>query len=418
MEVIIHRKIDVLDKIYPEWNQLKDEFHEITVFQDIRWIKSWWDYKKKKEHISPYILEIRFENKTIGIIPLYRSLVKFASLQFSVLKPIGSLLSDYLVPILSKKYAPKKILTKAFEKLHEDKDSWDFIEWGDIPENSIFDRMLRNQLVKDNFIFDRNRTFICPFLIINKDVTQVIGTFDKKLVKEIRKKTRQLKECGDLIYHKVTNKQDIQPILNKFFEFHCERYKNTNNPSRFRVEEERMYTIQTAEGLYKSNLLHLSYLRLNNEIISVEFAMEDGKNIYLYLTAFNMKYRRYSPGNILLYMLVDEACKQDYKIVDFTRGDESYKQQWGTLDKYNVQYVFYNNTIKSILYRIINSTYNSDDFNKEPILKQLLTKLTIRGCTSILSVIDRLRYKNVPNWKATFPLLFEDSVISCFIKTF
>lgn len=403
MEVIIHRKIDVLDKIYPEWNQLKDEFHEITVFQDIRWIKSWWDYKKKKEHISPYILEIRFENKTIGIIPLYRSLVKFASLQFSVLKPIGSLLSDYLVPILSKKYAPKKILTKAFEKLHEDKDSWDFIEWGDIPENSIFDRMLRNQLVKDNFIFDRNRTFICPFLIINKDVTQVIGTFDKKLVKEIRKKTRQLKECGDLIYHKVTNKQDIQPILNKFFEFHCERYKNTNNPSRFRVEEERMYTIQTAEGLYKSNLLHLSYLRLNNEIISVEFAMEDGKNIYLYLTAFNMKYRRYSPGNILLYMLVDEACKQDYKIVDFTRGDESYKQQWGTLDKYNVQYVFYNNTIKSILYRIINSTYNSDDFNKEPILKQLLTKLTIRGCTSILSVIDRLRYKNVPNWKATFP---------------
>src|SRR5690606_25215466 len=121
LEVIIHRKIDILDKIYPEWNQLKEEFHEITVFQDIRWIKSWWHYKEKKKDISPYILEIRKENKTIVIFPLYCSLVKFASLQFQVLKPIGSVLSDYSIPILSKKYPPQKLLTKAFEKLHEDK---------------------------------------------------------------------------------------------------------------------------------------------------------------------------------------------------------------------------------------------------------------------------------------------------------
>ena len=84
--------------------------------------------------------------------------------------------------------------------------------------------------------------------------------------------------------------------------------------------------------------------------------MSDGKRIYWYLHSINPKYGKYSPGNLLIYNLILEACREGYEIVDFLRGDEDYKYKWGTIDKFNVQYIFFNRSIKS---RIIKSIYQT-----------------------------------------------------------
>ena len=36
-----------------------------------------------------------------------------------------------------------------------------------------------------------------------------------------------------------------------------------------------------------------------------------------------------------MYNLILEAYREGYEIVDFLRGDEEYKQKWGTIDKFN-----------------------------------------------------------------------------------
>ena len=90
MEVIIHKKVDSFNKIFPEWRLLKEEFHETTIFQDINWIKSWWNYKSSQDDITPYIIEVRKGDKTIGIVPLYTTITNYMGMGFRVLKPIGS----------------------------------------------------------------------------------------------------------------------------------------------------------------------------------------------------------------------------------------------------------------------------------------------------------------------------------------
>ncbi|MBS4224754.1 GNAT family N-acetyltransferase [Lederbergia citrea] len=382
MEVIIHQQIDSLEKILPKWAKLKEGFREITTFQDINWIKGWWDYKSKQRNITPYIIEIRKRNnnETIGIIPLYYSHVKVAGLSFCILKPMGSELSDYLIPILSKEYSAEKILSEALDKIYEGKSNWDCIIWGDIPENSFFDSFLNTHLSEEYAMIERKRADVCPFLILNKDVEEVILKFDKKLVKEVLSKERKLKRDGSLNYCKVVTADEIEPIMNKLFELHCERWEKTNTPSRFRLKEEREHALLAAKNLFNSNLLHLSYLIHNDEIVAVECAKTDGKKIYLYLTAFNIKFKRYSVGNLLLYNLILEACKEGYEIVDFTRGNESYKQQWGTIDKYNVNYVFFNLTLKSVLFKSIHRIYHSKHFNlymQKFVANRLLAKSAV-----------------------------------------
>ena len=98
--------------------------------------------------MSPYIIEIKEGDKTIGIIPLYCSIISLNSR----IKAHGSELSDYLLPGLSKKYSPDVLLRLAFRKIYEDKSSWDYIDWGDLPEESFLAHFLNSQLKRSGLI--------------------------------------------------------------------------------------------------------------------------------------------------------------------------------------------------------------------------------------------------------------------------
>ena len=373
MNVVIHKQIDAFEKIVPDWETLKDGFHEITVFQDINWIKSWWVYKGKQSKVIPYIVEIKEGDETIGIIPLYIT----NKLIFRVLKPIGSDFSDYCLPILSKKYPPNQLLSLALEAVYKDKLSWDYIEWRDVPKDSFFAQFLNNQPLKKSTFISKKEGAVCPYLTLNGDFESLKSKFSQKFLKGILYNERKLKREGELKYNRVMTEQEIEPIMNKFFELHCERWGNTDTPSRFRNKEERDNTMLAAKNLFKSNLLYLAYMSHNNEIVVVHFGMSDGKRNYLYLHSINIKYKKYSPGNLLVYYLILESCKEGYEIVDFLRGDEDYKQKWGTMDKFNENYIIFNRSIKS---RVFKSIYHTTSSNRgminhlKPLAKRLLAK--------------------------------------------
>src|SRR5699024_4824108 len=117
----------------------------VTIFQDIDWFKHCLITNKTHEEIIPYIIEITKDNKAIGVIPMFLSYREIMNVRFCILKPIGMGSSNYLLPILSKEYCQKKLLKAAFEKIFEDKHSWDCIHWENLPKESSMDLFLKNE---------------------------------------------------------------------------------------------------------------------------------------------------------------------------------------------------------------------------------------------------------------------------------
>src|SRR5690625_4309500 len=118
MQIYIHKRIDALDEIMPKLEGLINKYHEVTIFQDIEWLKHWWRTNKIQGEITPYIVELTEGNEMIGAIPMYLSYREIMNVRFSILKPIGMELLNYLLPILSKRYCPEKILKFAFTKIY------------------------------------------------------------------------------------------------------------------------------------------------------------------------------------------------------------------------------------------------------------------------------------------------------------
>ena len=183
MDVLIHKEITAINKILPNWTKLKEEFFEITIFQDLSWIESWWEYKTKQRKVTPYILEIKDKDMTIGILPLYIHIIELVGISFKILKPMGSESSDYLIPIISKDYSEELILSKGFEEIMKDTESWDYLEWDNIPENSFFDNYLIQNILENYKNSKRMIGDPCSYIQIENEIEKVINNLDKKLVK-------------------------------------------------------------------------------------------------------------------------------------------------------------------------------------------------------------------------------------------
>ena len=54
--------------------------------------------------------------------------------------------------------------------------------------------------------------------------------------------------------------------------------------------------------------------------------------IHLYNVAYNQSYQRYSPGHFLFHESIRQAIQQKKKTVDFLRGGEKYKYDFGAQD--------------------------------------------------------------------------------------
>ena len=82
MNIYEHNDISSLDKILNNWSELNKDYHDITIFQDVNWLKSWWEYKTKQRTIIPYILEIKQSNEIVGVFPLYIHVITLAGVNF------------------------------------------------------------------------------------------------------------------------------------------------------------------------------------------------------------------------------------------------------------------------------------------------------------------------------------------------
>lgn len=397
MEVRIHKDIDIeeLREIVPIWEELENRFYDVTMFQEVNWLINWWYKKEANIKITPYVVEVKQNNNTVGIVPLYLSIKEFAGQEFRIIRPIGIVDSNYLLPILSKDYPPKILLEKAMNAIYKDRNSWDHIHWGDVPKGSSFDLFLKSKIAGDkNIQIYRQKKSVTPLIMLNNDIELVKNKISKKFLKGLRYYERKLNREGELKYHRVTKKEDIGPIMEKNLQFHKERWRLTDTPSIYSEEpEEREFLLNIVNSFFENDLLHLSYLTHNGTIAAIELGMVTNKVRYLFMGTMNPKFLKYPIGHIIVYKLVKEACEEGYELIDFFRGNEEYKQKWGPKNIANLEYVFFNKSIKSQLFKLINNTYYSEEFHQKSVVKQLIYKLFIRSSSFLLHINNMFQRK-------------------------
>jgi len=187
--------------------------------------------------------------------------------------------------------------------------------------------------MSEEWTLNVEREDVCPVLTlpIGATMEDYLAGLGKKDRHEIRRKVRRAEAAGAV---RLDDSADPLADLETFIVLHQKKwgvdglFPETPGGAQSRVLFCRLFELYGADGP-----LHLSFLSVADRRIAagIHFETADG---YLYYNAgVDTDALDLSPGVLMIHELIARALAAGVRRVDFLRGNESYKYQWGATDE-------------------------------------------------------------------------------------
>jgi CelD/BcsL family acetyltransferase involved in cellulose biosynthesis len=167
------------------------------------------------------------------------------------------------------------------------------------------------------------RTVAAPTM----DMTAAEGAVRKK---SLRRHTNKLRKAGDLEFVTSTSADTIDPRLYGFFEQHVARWADTPTPSLFNDPRNREFYHSLVGRLAPCGSVRLLEVVLDGRVVAAHLGFVHGGRYTWYKPTFDPAFSEYSPGEVLLRRLIEDATDEAVDEFDFTVGDEPFKLRFAT----------------------------------------------------------------------------------------
>lgn len=177
------------------------------------------------------------------------------------------------------------------------------------------------------------REDVCPVATLPAGATldEVLATLGKKERHEIRRKVRRAEAAGEV---RLDDSADPLADLPAFIDLHQKRwgadglFPDTPGGEQSRVFFRRLFELFPAGGP-----LGLAFLTVGGRRIAAGVTFQTADSLLYYNAGVDPEARELSPGVLLVERYVRRALERGLARLDFLRGDEGYKYEWGATDE-------------------------------------------------------------------------------------
>ncbi len=174
---------------------------------------------------------------------------------------------------------------------------------------------------------------VCPVATLPAGATidEYLAGLGKKERHEIRRKVRRAEAAGEV---RLDASADPLADLPAFIELHQRRwgddglFPDTEGGAQSRVFFARLFELLGADGP-----LRLAFLTVDGRRIAACVSFDTGDACLYYNAGVDPDARELSPGVVMIERLVRRALERGARRIDFLRGDEPYKYEWGAVDE-------------------------------------------------------------------------------------
>lgn len=294
-------------KFQQDWDDLYEKCSWATVFQSRAFISSW--YLLYQNVYPPILVISTFDNQLTGIVALTKK--------------------------------GKMIRNAAIEQA-------EYFSWLSLESNK--EELIQQALLKVKIQFPKHNFYFeyvsetAPLDWIKSDYWKkicVLKPFKRPLIKidtdwtnyKLKKRNRrneinQLKRMGDFSFQKITTFEQFSSVIDEMILLFDFRKAAVYNRTYFQNDPHRR---QFLLDLFQQNLLHVTLLKLNEEIIAAAVNTIEGKVLYSKgINTHASSYSKFSPGTLNLLLLSKLLAEEGYETLDLTPGGEFYKDEFAT----------------------------------------------------------------------------------------
>tara|TARA_Y100000590_G_scaffold415483_1_gene513275 strand:+ start:3001 stop:4089 length:1089 start_codon:yes stop_codon:yes gene_type:complete len=301
-------------------------------FQSYEWFENWVNnYRVNNNNFLLCICVVKYKSKVICIFP-FEIEKKF---NLKILKWAGDKHTDYCSPLIRKDFFfDKKTFINLYEKVLSIIKNIDVVYLTKQPEciNEI-----KNPFIEFLKNFEDSQTY--SISLPNKWEYYTNQILKREFYRQNLRKKKLLKRLGSLKFKIYENRDEKTSVLNELFKQKNIRLRSKKIEDILKSNDLEFYKEFEKEGV-KDIKTHLSSLVLNNELIAIHWGVIYKKRFYyLLLSMQEGQLNKYSPGRLLISLLIRWSISKKLEVFDFTLGGESYKKSWSNKNSYLFNYV-------------------------------------------------------------------------------
>jgi CelD/BcsL family acetyltransferase involved in cellulose biosynthesis len=200
------------------------------------------------------------------------------------------------------------------------------------PSADALDRAFGRLDAAQDWMTMLEREEVCPVTTLpdTRDIDDFLGMLGKKQRHEVRRKVRRAEAVGDLV---LADSPDPLGELDTFIDLHQKRWGVDGLfPATPGGEQSRVFIRRLFEAFGRGDALHLAFLTVGGRRIAAGISFETPEAILYYNAGVDPDARDLSPGVLMIDRYVRRALERGIRSIDFLRGDEPYKYEWGAVD--------------------------------------------------------------------------------------
>jgi CelD/BcsL family acetyltransferase involved in cellulose biosynthesis len=339
------------------WDELAARTPWATPFSRYCVQKAWWDaYGATAHDQTLVVVDEAAPDRIVGIVPLMhrhelepgdvaaRTTIRHQPGR--VLRPVpdaatavffgASYHADYATIMAAPPDLPIVCETVVAWLAAEDPSRWDVVDLrrlrdGD-PATDALTKSLEWAAPSADWCVTREQEDVCPVVTLQPgvDFDGYLATLGSKERHEIRRKVRRAEAAGEV---RLESSTDPIGDLDAFVELHQKRWgaEGLFPPTEGGAASRRFFA-----GLFEdcapTGIVDLSFLTVGGRRIAAGVTFDDGEAVYYYNAGVEPDARELSPGVVMVARYIQRAIELGRTRLDFLRGDEPYKYEWGAVD--------------------------------------------------------------------------------------
>lgn len=301
--------VSELERVEPEWLDLWRR-SGTTPFQSPRWLIPWAIHFTRDNVIS---LVFRDGARLVGVALFYT----WGGNGRHGLFLLGNGISDSLDICVDPEFAAPV--------------RQELMEW--LSAQQRFDCIEFNQLGSDTILRELNFQEEAgdPTPVLNLDGKLWEEALPPRQLEKLKYYRRRAAKHGRVEYARA-DQQNCDELMQTLFQLHGERWNTRGQPGMFDNAELRAFHLEAARRMSKAGILRMYELRIEGTPAASFYGFADSSTLHYYLGGFDPRFEKLSPGMLVIGHAIEQAGNEGLTNVNFLRGRERYKYDWGAVD--------------------------------------------------------------------------------------
>lgn len=346
LEVIQEEKEFIL--LAESWSRLHKSCSNTSIFTTFEWMYSAWQWKKNDSRLL--IFTIYQEDELVGLCPFVIGTVQVS---FLTLKSIEFLTvpDTQSCELLILPDATKHTIKLITQWLIDHESVWDTMYLAMIPQSSDNLRAL-NEDLNQSKLYSYIEKYATNYSIqMEGDWESYYKTRSRRFKKGNNLVANKLKKAGQLELHCIRTIQDFDSLFASIVKISAASWKKGTGTTLDQPGPQSFFRELTNFAAI-NNWLSIWQLKLNGEVIAIEYQLRYKKNIHALRADYDTNYSELSPGTYLTWKVTESLFREIDGTYYMGSGDNAYKFRWTEDGEPLFKMVAYSHSVRAKLARL------------------------------------------------------------------